>query len=237
MMTILFLLFFFVALFVLVLIRTKSNGKYEVKLTDVIICLIPVVLWLFVTGQISELGIGDLKIKLKEAYQKPVSEELNSLVEGKDLIVVGVDCKYSKEDDIINDTTFPSYRPFKFILIEENCEDDKNGNSDPTFWGILSVEDYRQIFLSPGSKLWGENFIDWVKAKNSKDLQEIVPSFISLDNAVDLKTDKLAALEKMEKLKTDFLPVLDEKNRFLGTVYRERLNSSFLIDIGHALKK
>jgi hypothetical protein len=237
MTTFLFLLFFIVSLFILVLIRTKSNGKYEVKLTDVVICLIPAILWLLTTGQISELGIGDLKLKLKEAYQKPVSEQISSLVEGKDLLVVGVDCKYGSEDQIISGTTFPSYRPFKFILIEENCEDDKFGNSDPSFWGILGVDDYKQIFLSPNSKASGEMFIDLVKSKNKKELQEIVPSFISLDNAVDLKTNKLTALEQMEKLKTDFLPVIDDKKRFSGMVYRGRLNSSFLIDIGKVLNK
>jgi hypothetical protein len=176
-------------------------------------------------------------LKLKEAYQKPVSEQISSLVEGKDLLVVGADCIFGSEDEIVSDSTFPSYRPFKFILIEENCEDDKYGNSNSKFWGILPVDDYKQIFLSEGSKLSGHDFIDLVKSKNQKRLEEIVPSFISLNKAVDFKTHKLIALEQMEKLKTNFLPVLDEKKQFLGMVYRERVNSSFLIDIGKALNK
>lgn len=83
----------------------------------------------------------------------------------------------------------------------------------------------------------GHYFIDLVKSKNHKELEKIVPSFISFNKAVDFKTNKLIALEQMEKLKTNFLPVLDEKKQFLGMVYRERVNSSFLIDIGKALNK
>jgi hypothetical protein len=235
MTTFLFLLFFVLSLSILVLIRTKSNGKYEVKITDTVICLIPIVIWLVTTGQISELGIGDLKFKLKETYKKPVATQISYLIENEDLILIGVDCKYGWEDEIVSDTTFPSYKPFKFLLIKENCEDDQFGNSNPTFWGILAVEDYKQLFLSPDSKLNGELFIGWVKSQNLNELEKTIPSFISLDNAIDSKTSKLFALEQMEKLKTNFLPVVDEKKQFIGMVYRDRINSSFLIDIGKIL--
>ncbi len=233
--TFLFLLLFIFFLVCLVLIRTKSNGKYEVKITDVVICLVPTLIWLIITNQISEFGVGELNVKLREVYKKPITEQISSLIDGEDLLRVGVDCNHGDDEDIISIEKFPSYIPFKFILIDENCEDDKFGNSDPTFWGILEVADYKQIFLSPNSKANGELFIDWVKSKNSKSLAAKIPSFISLDNAINFKTSKLLALEQMEKLKTNYLPVIDDKNKFIGIIYRDRVNSSFLIDVGHTL--
>ncbi|MEO6550845.1 MAG: hypothetical protein ABIN94_22775 [Ferruginibacter sp.] len=232
MTTFISILIFVCSIALLVVIRTNNNGKYEIKLTDVIIGLIPIVLWLLLTGRILEFEVGDLKVKFKEAYQKPVLGQVTSLIEGRQFISVGVDCTYGKEDDIQDQKTFPSYFPFKYIIIEEHCEDDKKGNSNPAFWGMLSVDDYKQLFLDSTSKLSGSLFIQWVKSKNIKELERTTSSFISINDAINLQTTKLTALEQMEKLKSDILPVIDDKRKFLGIVERSRLNASFLIDIG-----
>ncbi|MCS3870580.1 hypothetical protein J3D55_003496 [Chryseobacterium ginsenosidimutans] len=219
-----------------VLLRTRNDGKYEVKLSDVTIAVIPIFLYLIITGQVLEFGLGDLKIKIKEAYQKTISKEVSSLVVGEDLIAVGVDCTYAHENEILNENTFPSYLPFKFILIQENCEDDKNGNSSPRFWGILPVDDYKENFLNSNSKMNSTFFMERVKIKDNEDFKQLIPNFVTIDNAINLKTDKLTALKKMEKLKIEYLPVINEKKEFIGIVERSRLNSSFLIDVGDAVK-
>lgn len=228
---------FIIALIILVEIRTKSEGKYEIKIPDVVISLVPVVIWLVVSGKISELELGDLKVKLIEAYEKPVKLQISKLVEGKETISVGIDCSYGNDEDIDSLKTFPDYLPFKYILIFEDCEDDERGNADPKFWGLLTVDDYKRWFLSSNTKLSPSIFYDWVKSKNEKELERIIPSFVSFNNGIKEDASKLEALKIMEEQKVDGLPVLDKDNRLLGFVDRSRLTASFLIDIGETIVK
>ena len=51
----------------LVLLRTLSNGKAEVKMTDAVIALIPIVVALFATGNITKLVVGPEGVTVERA--------------------------------------------------------------------------------------------------------------------------------------------------------------------------
>jgi len=65
-----------------------------------------------------------------------------------------------------------------------------------------------------------------------------MPSFKSSVDAVNERTtDKSQALQKMELLNVDTLPVVNDNGQFVGVVDRSRLTASFLIDVSKQLKK
>ncbi|MBI3304489.1 MAG: hypothetical protein HYZ72_20695, partial [Deltaproteobacteria bacterium] len=64
-----------------VALRTKTGNKFEVKNPDVVLALVPVALWLFLSGHIQEFAFGDFKIvaAIKEASHSPVAPQLTEL--------------------------------------------------------------------------------------------------------------------------------------------------------------
>lgn len=187
------------------------------------------------------MQVGDLKVKLNEEFKKNIVEETslknNLLADGEKLFSIEIDCQYAIEEDIKKDSQYPGGTSYSYVIIQQNCEDDKYGNSHPKFWGILSFKDLSERFLDPQSKLNGNLFLLWSKEKDIKQLSSNLPSFVSEGNAVTFKTDKLTALEKMEELNVEFLPVIDEDKSFLGVVTKSKLTTSFLVNIGKDLRQ
>lgn len=240
-MTIFAALIFILIVLAFVYLRTKSDGKYEIKLTDIIMGILPVAIWLLLSGNISELQVGDLRVKLNEEFKRNIVQETslkdNLLADGENYFSIGVDCEYAIEPDIKNNSPYPGGSSYTYVIIQKDCEDDKYGHAHPKFWAILSFKDLSEGFLDPRSKLNGKLFLLWAKERDFKSLSESLPSFVSVQNAVTFKTDKLTALEKMEELNVEFLPVIDEDKTFLGVVTKSKLTTSFLVNIGRDLRK
>ena len=122
MSTIALIVCFAVLLLALVLVRAKTGSKYEIKTSDIIVALIPVILWLLLSGRLLEIGVGDLRLKLTEAYKDSRAGEVDiakSLVHSHYLFV-GVDCRYAHEDEIQDPNKFPVFNSFELIVIEEH---------------------------------------------------------------------------------------------------------------------
>ena len=58
-----------------------------------------------------------------------------------------------------------------------------------------------------------------------------LPGFVGAEHAVTATTSKRDALARMEKLDTDSLPVIDEQQRFTGTVERAKLTASLILAV------
>lgn len=233
------ILLFIILVAIVALLRVKTNGQYEIKITDAIFALIPVIILLLLSGQISELQVGDLTVKLKEDLEKKIVEESDlknsTFLDGKKSLVIGVDCDYKVEDDINSNHPMPGGIPYKYVVFLHNCVDDKHGNRRAQFWGIISFEDYQTYFLMPHSEFKGKVFLSWVKAKNINKLKTI-PSFVNVENSMNLDSNKLSALEKMETLNVDFLPIVNNENLFLGVITKQKLTSSLVLNIATSLK-
>src|SRR4030088_1338321 len=65
----------------LVMLRAKTQNKIDIKSADIAMALVPVALWLFLTGKIQELGFGDIKIvaAIKDASKAPVGPQVSQL--------------------------------------------------------------------------------------------------------------------------------------------------------------
>ncbi|MGC4039535.1 MAG: CBS domain-containing protein [Flavobacterium sp.] len=222
------------------ILRVKTNGKYEIKLGDIMMGLLPVVIILILSGQVSELQFGDLSVKLQEDLKQPIildsSLKTSTLLDGKRALTIGVGgCDYKVEDDIENKVELPGGIPYKYIIFQQKCIDDPKGNRQGEFWGIISFEDYKEIFLCPTPQTTGKVLLTWIKSKNITKLKSI-PSFVTIDDAITLETNKLTALEKMERLNVDFLPVVTQENLFLGVITKERITSNLMLNIATGLK-
>lgn len=63
-----------------------------------------------------------------------------------------------------------------------------------------------------------------------------LPGFVSATNAVTPTTSKRDALASMENLNTDSLPVIDEQQRFIGTVGRSKLTAALILAVTNKLE-
>jgi len=63
-----------------------------------------------------------------------------------------------------------------------------------------------------------------------------LPGFISGDDAVTAMISKRDALTRMEQLDVDILPVVDEQQRFIGTVQRSKLTAGLILQITDKLE-
>src|SRR6476646_3053793 len=69
-------------LFLLVWLRTRSANRFQIKSWDVVVALVPVVLWLLLTGKIHEFDIGEIKLStaIKMATKAPVKGQISELL-------------------------------------------------------------------------------------------------------------------------------------------------------------
>ena len=233
----------FSALFVLIVAavifaRHRLGDSFQIKATDLVLAVSPAIIWLFTSGQLSEFAYGDLSLKLREIYNKPVVSKVlseNSTDQDIELIHVGVDCVFSHEKDITSASTFPAYRRFEYLVILDNCVDDERGESNPVFFGAMEIQAYKDLFLGEHTKSNPNLFIEMVKTKNLNGLEKL-PTFVSADNALGLESSKLDSLKGMAKLDRDYLPLVDSKDKYMGIVRRSQLTTDFLIDIGELSK-
>lgn len=220
-----------------VLLRAKTAAKYEVKVLDVVIALVPVGVWLLVSGKLLEFGVGDFKLKLQELSKKPVAGEISQIREGKAALLVGVDCTYGSEDNILKPETFPNYIKSGFILIMHSCKDDDRGEDDAKLYALLSIQDFKDVFYAEHSKVNADYFLSLVKSEKLAEFAKgNIPSFVDKANAVTPETTKLEALRRMEKLNVEALPVIDSSGAYLGVIMRSRLVSSTLLELAEAAK-
>lgn len=245
---------FFVILIALVLIRLKSN-KFEIRATDLVVAVLPVVIFLLLTGKIQKLEMGELKIEMAfvkasiSAINAQVSqltglpseplqidpkrgvEDIPRLIEKKTeglLFRVGYGEYYgSAIQDYLNELI--KYPYLKYIVLE---------NRDGTFFGMADARALATLLSSarPPPPYSADNIANWLIRSDTSSLKRL-PGFEGSDMAVSQTTDKKQTLQMMEKLNVENLPVIDKEKRFVGIVNRSRLTASLILDVANELKK
>ena len=94
----------------------------------------------------------------------------------------------------------------------------------------LPGEQAQQFGPMPEPRLTADNVANWLNAKNVDELKTL-PGFISADHALDSKADRQKALEQMNALDVQTIPVVNESKRFVGVVDRSKLTASILTDL------
>ena len=232
-------------LIVLTLVRKRLGSAFEVKNTDIVLGLLPVVLYLFTAGKITKFEYGDLKIETAflEAAQASVTEQVAAV---SDLPVRTINASPKGGMDMIPSIaksgsealTFTiGYTGYAGYVIEEYIKALKDTpvryaifqNTNFDFVGMMHLHD-----ISSGA---GFNAYALSAALNAGNAEPIraQPHFIPAADAITKSATKQDALKRMEDRNLDFLPVLED-GKLIGIVERSRLTSSLLIEVASRLE-
>jgi len=243
---------FVIVITILVVLRLKVIKNFEIKQADIWVALIPVALWLLLSGRIQKFEFGDLSIQTAfvEATETPIIKQITPI---KQLPVesVRIDSKRGIEEipRLIRNKTEALYFElgygryygpaiesylkdlsefpfFKYIIIS-----DKTGK----FVGMADAKELNLNFINHETDYTAQDFARWINKSDTASLAKL-PSFLSSQKAIQMNADKKTVLENMENLSLEILPVVNENEKFVGVVDRSRLTSSLIIDMANKLK-
>ncbi len=251
----------FVVTIILVLFLRKKVGKdYEIKTSDIIIAIVPLAVWLLLTGKVERLKVGDFEVTLvaeaiKEAQNTEISESavlinpiLNSITKEIDNVQGAPKSSLLDLDKILK--TKPEaliflmgYDNYGSTEIEQYLKKLSqstlkyiivNDYTTNKFKGIISLELLMPQIFSKNANLTADELKIWLENSNEAKIFEI-DGLLNLNDAIKPTTSKYVALENMQKLETTFLPVIDEQEKFIGIIHMEQLSTSLLMDISKKL--
>ena len=242
---------FFVIIAIMIGLRFKIGERFEIRNSDILIALIPVALWLVFTGKVQKLEFGEFKIEAAfiEASRASVEKQITPIRLPVETLTMSPKGGIERIPELIHNKTealvfrlgyggyywpaieeylkrLSDYPFFKYIIIQE-----KNGS----FFGLADARDLISIFKLRSRGFTSRDFEKWLRTSDRESFYRI-PGFISRRNAITQDTDKKTALELMEKLDINILPVIDNNGKFAGVVNRARLTASLIIDVANKVK-
>jgi CBS domain len=245
----------FVGILVLLMLLRRRNASFEVKATDIVVAVLPVVIFLLISGKIQKFEVGELKIETAfvKASGSAIASQVTPLV-GLPAEPIRIDPKLGIEQIprlIQNKAQGLSFRlgfggyygpaiqeyltvltkqPFlRYVIIQ---------NTDGTFFAMADARGLADLLSNqnPPPPFTPNDLAKWLDSSDKASLKRL-PGFISSESAVTESTDKTQALQRMESLNVDTLPVVDKDKRFAGIVNRSRLTASLILDVASELKK
>jgi CBS domain-containing protein len=245
------LVIFFCVIGLMMLLRAKMGERFEAKNSDILLALVPIALWLVTTGKVKLIEFGGFKIEsaLIEASRVPVGSQATPI--GSKLPVEDIEMRSKssvgdiprllekRTEALIFQTNRVGYFGpaieeylqalsgqsfFKYVVINQ---------PDGKFSGLINGRDLNAA-MGLNRSLSGD-FVRWLEAGDTEALGKL-PGYVSASDAIGESTDKLAALEKMESLDTDWLPVVDRDGKLIGKIGRSKLLSSLISEVVKKLK-
>ncbi|MGB5387429.1 MAG: hypothetical protein WBN20_11660 [Eudoraea sp.] len=257
--TIIAISIFAVTIILVLFLRKKVGKDYEIKTSDIIIAIVPLAVWLLLTGKVERLKVGDFEVTLvaeaiQEAKNTEISETaalispISSITKEIDNIrgapkssLVDLDkILKSKPEALIFLMGYDNYgsteieqylnklaqSTLKYIII--------NDYTTGKFKGIISLELLMPQIFSKNPEFTADDLKIWLENSNETEIYNI-DGLLSFNDAIKPTTSKYVALENMQKLETTFLPVINEKEEFIGVIHMEQLSTSLLMDISKNL--
>lgn len=247
-----------------VFLRARTGGKYEIKAIDIALIIVPLLFWLVSTGKVEKIAAFGMEFEMAEAFIGASEKPIESQVTEPSLLPVGevaesiergvkgsvqaipmlVERKIEALEFVLGYGGYwgPAIKkyldslsvyPFlKYIVVN---------NQDGTLFGVYEVRKLMGYFQTKTPTEEERAYKDFERYlnrgdENSRDKLEKLPGFIPRSSAVKSDSNKRMALETMEKLKMDSLPVIDSGGRFVGMVERSRLTASLIIDVAKNLE-
>lgn len=248
-MDILLALGIFVISMALVLGARRFVGKdYEIKNSDVMIGIVPLALWLILSGKISSIEYGDLRIvtAFRNANEKQVSGSVTDIYRS-DIIAEDKGSIYELERVLRSKpealtfyagagrydvNVFREYidqlskSTLRFLVIKER---------NRQFLGIVSVNDFLAQVQSDRPPFSVRDFVGWLNSGNALSIKGI-RGMVTVENALPPNASKQTALAEMIALNSKFIPVVNN-GEFEGILEMDRLSTSLLMDISAALEE
>jgi hypothetical protein len=245
---------FAVILVLLVALRVKTGNKIDIRSSDIVLALVPVALWLFLTGKIQEFAFGEVKIvaAIKMAAKAPVGPQVSKLTvdtvreristmskAGPEIIPQMINTKSQALSFTLGQGGYygpaiaqyldqlTQYPFLRYIVMT---------NPDGTFFGIADARQLAGIIRSSNPRFSEADVAAWFN-RSAKDQLEGLPGFISAEKALHKEDDKRKALEAMNTLDVQVLPVVDDAQKFDGIVDRSKLTASILTEIADRVER
>ncbi len=242
----------FVLILALLVFLRATSRRFEIKATDIVVAVLPVLIFLLVTGKIQKFEVGELKIETAfvnasasaiasqvSAVSELPAEPVETAAKGGLREIPRLIAEKSEglrfrlghggywgpaiEEYLVKLTRYPFLR---YVIID---------NSDGTFFGIADAREITALLTSRGAPHDSGDFARWLNASDIRALRQI-SGLLRVEDALTEVADKREALQQMERLDADILPVVDAERRFVGVVDRSRLTASLIIDVAQQLK-
>ena len=235
------LVLFLAPLVLIILIRTRTAAKLQLGSTDVLIALVPVVLWLFLSGRIGKFGIAGVTVEaaIRTAGKEELGKQVSEVPTPLPFTTTGVGAKSDMWG--IRDGAERKIQALSFIQ-----GDDYDGHAIKMYLDGIPTLRYLTVNRPDGTLL---GIADARAVGRTADPAEIanrihssdkavlegLPGYVPATAAVKPGSAKQSTLKLMDSLNLETLPVVDDAGKFIGIVDRSKLTASILLEIGQKL--
>jgi CBS domain-containing protein len=246
-------------LIVSLMLRVFTQGKYEVKTIDLVFIILPLLFVGLATGKLRGLDLFGVKADLSELWARAADTQIEQQVSTVPVSPVGdaIEMVETAEKRGVNEipklierrTQALSFRlgvsGYYWPAIKKYF-DDLYGSSylryvvinhaDGSLFGIYDAADLIAYLRTLGET--GYEQFEQMLTRGDEQAQgwlARLPGFVPAKDAVTVETSKRAALQAMEDLDQDALPVTDPAGRLVGTVERAKLTSSLILAVTEKL--
>jgi CBS domain-containing protein len=230
------------------LVSLRANHKeWDPRLSDAVIALIPIMVWLVVSGQLKELKFGTegFTADFREAVAKPIGPSVKELlpiqslradeksdlsaladiIKKKDqvlIFVLGKNYSVYFAKQYLTQLTQQSF--FRFVELQQN---------GGALYGLVDARTLFGYLKTDGD--W-EEFIRAISENNMVYLSAL-PGYVGASSAVTGTATKSDVLEKMEAQHMDWLPVTDPDGSLKGIVERSAILAGLVLDLNKELRQ
>ncbi len=232
----------------------RANHKdWGLGPSDAVVALIPIVVWLVVSGQLKQIKFGTegftaefrdavaapirssvekmsssgetLPMQTLQADEKSSLLDLQKIIDKKDQVLTFVlGKKYVLEIAKLYLTRLTQQPFFRFVELQQN---------GGALYGLV---DARLLFDHLKTDDDWKTFINAI-FDNSGDYLSALPGYVSAALAVTSGAGKSDVLEKMEKQHVDWLPVTGPDGRLTGVVERSAILARLVLDLDKRLRQ
>ncbi len=242
----------------LVLLRTLTNAKAEVRLTDAAIALIPIIVALFVTGKITKLAVGPegVSFEVKEAIlgaarntaadeiERIEPETIRTAAKGgrtriPEYLARGVQALTFQTGGLYVPEIMREYFTeltrsprFKYMVLIDDTG---------AFFGIMDARKLVALIEASSQDGPTRRSLDWAMLRDwiQSDPKKFhdLSGFIKAEEALKADASKSEALTRLQEERLEWLPVVDEQDRLAGVVERSRLTAGLILDVANRLQQ
>jgi CBS domain-containing protein len=240
-------------------LRVFTQGKYEIKTIDLVFIVVPLLFVGLATGKLRGLDLFGVKADLSELWAKAADTQIEQQVSMVPVSPVSdaIEMIQTAEKRGVNDIPRLIEQRTQALAFRlgmggyygqaiKKYFDDLYGSSylryvvvnhgDGRLFGIYDAADLIAYLRTLGEA--GYEQFEAVLNRGDEQAQawlSRLPGFVSSEHAVTPDTSKRAALQAMEDLDQDALPVTDPAGRLVGTVERAKLTSSLILAVTERL--
>ena len=241
-------------------LRVLSGGKYEVKTTDLVFLVVPLLVMALATGKLKGFDLFGVKADLSalwaDAANAGIKDQVTTSAPAtvQDAVQV-VEMASKGGADQLQRLIGRKLEALEFKLGHGGYY----GQAIRTYFEALSGSSHlRTIVVNErDGKLFGvynaADLISSLRVSGDEGYRQFeqllnrgddsaraelakLAGFVSAGNAVTAQLSKRDALASMEKLNIDSLPVVDGQQRFVGTIGRSKLTAGLILAVTEKLE-